>query len=96
MIIDMLNNNISVIIPVYNGESTIQETIESVLNQTFTSFELIIINADSTDATLSIINQIEDERIKVFSYPKANVAVNRNRGIKQYTSDYITIIDADE
>ena len=43
---------ISVIIPVFNGEKTIQETIESVLNQTFTDFELIIINDGSQDATL--------------------------------------------
>ena len=92
----MLNKQISVIIPVYNGEKTIKETIESVLNQTFNNFELIIINADSTDATLSIISQIKDPIIKVFSYPQANVAVNRNRGIKHATADYITFLDADD
>ena len=92
----MLNNLISVIIPVYNAEKTIQETIESVLNQTFTNFELIIINSDSTDATLSIVSQIKDERLKVFSYPKANVAVNRNRGFKHASGDYITFLDADD
>ncbi|MGD1911531.1 MAG: glycosyltransferase family 2 protein [Rivularia sp. (in: cyanobacteria)] len=92
----MLINNISVIIPVFNGENTIKESIESVLHQTFTNFELIIINADSTDATFSIVSQIQDDRIKVFSYPKANVAVNRNRGIKHATGDYITFLDADD
>ena len=92
----MSNNQVSVIIPVYNGGKTIKETIQSVLNQTFTNFELIIINANSTDATLSIISQIEDERIKVYSYSKANVAVNRNRGIKHATGDYITFLDADD
>lgn len=92
----MLNNDISVIIPVYNGENTIKETIESVLKQTFTNFELIIINSDSNDATLSIVSQIKDERIKVFSYPKANVAVNRNRGFKHATGEYITFLDADD
>ena len=94
--IDMSNNQVSVIIPVYNGGKTIKETIQSVLNQTFTNFELIIINANSTDATLSIISQIEDERIKVYSYSKANVAVNRNRGIKHATGNYITFLDADD
>jgi glycosyltransferase involved in cell wall biosynthesis len=92
----MLNNLISVIIPAYNAEKTIKQTIESVLNQTFTNFELIIINADSTDATLSIVSQIKDGRIKVFSYPKASVAVNRNRGIKHSTGNYITFLDADD
>lgn len=92
----MLTNKISVIIPVYNAENTIKETVETVLNQSFTKFELIIINADSTDKTLSIISQIKDERIKVFSYLKANVGVNRNRGIKHATSDYITFLDADD
>ncbi len=92
----MLNNLISVIIPAYNAEKTIKETIESVLNQTFTNFELIIINSSSTDETLGIISQIKDRRIKVFSYPKANVAVNRNRGIKHSTGNYITFLDADD
>ncbi len=92
----MLTNEISVIIPVYNGENTIKETIKSVLNQTFTNFELIIINANSIDNTLSIISQIKDERIKVFSYPQANVAVNRNRGINHATGNYITFLDADD
>jgi len=92
----MLTDKISVIIPVYNGENTIKETIESVLNQSFTNFELIIINANSTDKTLSIISQFQDERIKVFSYPKANVAVNRNRGINHATGNYITFLDADD
>ncbi|NJN09777.1 MAG: glycosyltransferase [Richelia sp. RM2_1_2] len=92
----MLTDKISVIIPVYNGENTIKETIESVLNQTFTNFELIIINANSTDKTLSIISQLKDERIKVFFYPKANVAVNRNRGINHAIGNYITFLDADD
>ncbi len=92
----MSTNKISVIIPVYNAAQTIEETIKSVLNQTFTDFELIIINSNSTDATLSIISQVKDERIKVFSYPKANVAVNRNRGIKHATADFITFLDADD
>ena len=92
----MSNNKISVIIPVYNGEKTIEETIKSVLNQTFNNFELIIINSNSTDKTLSVISQIEDDRIKVFSYPKANPGVNRNRGINHATGDYITFLDADD
>ena len=86
----------SVIIPVHNGEKTIQETIHSVLNQTITDLELIIINSASTDSTLDIISQFKDPRIKVFSYPKANVAVNRNHGLNHACSEFISFIDADD
>jgi len=87
---------ISIVIPVYNGEKTIIDTIESVLNQTLKDFELIIINDGSEDATLDIISSIQDLRIKVFSYDKAGVSKSRNRGISHATGDYISFIDADD
>ncbi|MFB2837628.1 glycosyltransferase [Floridanema evergladense] len=87
---------ISVVIPVYNGEKTIKETIDSVLKQTFTNFELIIINDGSIDRTLEIIYSIKDERLKVFSYPNAGLAASRNRGIYLAKGQYISFIDADD
>lgn len=87
---------ISVVIPVFNGEKTINETINSVLNQTFLQFELIVINASSTDKTLEVISKIKDSRLKIFSYPKANVAVNRNRGISHSVGEFISFLDADD
>ncbi|MFB2881907.1 glycosyltransferase [Floridanema aerugineum] len=87
---------ISVIIPVYNGEKTIQETVESVLNQTFKDWELIIINDGSQDATLDIVSRIEDPRIKVFSYPNAGLATSRNRGIDRASGEFISFLDADD
>jgi glycosyltransferase involved in cell wall biosynthesis len=87
---------ISVIIPVYNGEKTIQETIESVLNQTFKDFELLIINDGSQDATLDIVERIKDPRLKVFSCPNAGVSATRNRGISLASGEYISFIDADD
>jgi glycosyltransferase involved in cell wall biosynthesis len=87
---------ISVIIPVYNGEETIRETIESVLKQVCTDFELIVINDGSTDATLARIERIKDSRLKVFSYPNAGQAVSRNRGISHALGEYISFIDADD
>lgn len=86
----------SVIIPVYNGEATIEETITSVLNQTFTDFELIVINDGSTDKTLDVVSRIQDLRLKVFSYPNAGQAVSRNRGISHARGEYISFIDADD
>jgi glycosyltransferase involved in cell wall biosynthesis len=87
---------ISVVIPVYNGEKTIRETIESVLNQTFWDLELIVINDGSEDSTLEIVSNLKDPRLKVFSYPNANQAVSRNRGISQASGEYISFIDADD
>ena len=87
---------ISVIIPVYNGEKTIRETIESALQQTFQDFELIIINDGSQDATLSIVNSIKDPRIKVFSYPNTGSNPSRNRGVYHATGEYIAFLDADD
>lgn len=87
---------ISVIIPVYNGEKTIKQTIESVLNQTFRDFELLIINDGSQDATLEIIQAINDERIQVFSYQNSGVSASRNRALTKAKGEFISFIDADD
>lgn len=87
---------ISVSIPVYNGERTIRETIESVLHQTIPDLELIIINDGSSDRTLEVVSEIEDPRLRVFSYPNAGQAASRNLGLSQARGDYISFIDADD
>ncbi len=87
---------ISVIIPVYNGEKTIKQTIESVLNQTFSNFELIVVNDGSQDSTLKIVSNIQDPRIKIFSYSNAGLSATRNRGISLASGEYISFIDADD
>ncbi|MDZ8080630.1 MAG: glycosyltransferase [Nostoc sp. DcaGUA01] len=91
-----MSPQISVIIPAYNGERTILETIASVRQQTFSDFELIIINDGSTDGTLELVNTVEDPRIKIFSYKNAGLPVARNRGISHATGEFITFIDADD
>lgn len=87
---------VSVIIPVYNAEKTIQKTIASVLAQTLSDFELIIINSTSSDSTLNKIATFQDTRIKLFTYPQANAAVNRNRGLLNTTSEFVSFLDADD
>jgi len=89
-------SEISVIIPVYNGEKTIQKTIESVLQQTYSDFEIIVINSGSVDSTLDIVSQINDPRIKLITYNKANVAINRNRGLTHASGEFIAFLDADD
>ena len=87
---------VTVIIPVYNGERTILETIASVQNQTFTDFELIVINDGSTDRSMQLLSTIQDQRLKIFSYSNSGLSAARNRGIAHATGEYITFIDADD
>ncbi len=87
---------ISVIIPAYNAESTILETIASVQKQTFSDFELIVINDGSTDQTSELLITVKDHRIKIFSYKNGGPAAARNRGISHSTGKFISFIDADD
>ncbi|MBD2490262.1 glycosyltransferase [Aulosira sp. FACHB-615] len=87
---------ISVIIPTYNSERTIKTTIDSVLSQSFTDFELIVINDGSTDSTLDIVSQIQDSRLKVFSFENAGGNVSRNRGLQKAVGEFISFLDADD
>jgi glycosyltransferase involved in cell wall biosynthesis len=87
---------ISVVIPVYNGEKTIRETLESVLNQTFQDFEIIVINDGSSDATLKIVSSLKAPGLKVFSYPNVGQSASRNRGFSHSTGEFIAFLDADD
>jgi glycosyltransferase involved in cell wall biosynthesis len=87
---------ISVVIPIYNGENTILETIKSVQKQTFSDFELIFINDGSTDRSLELVQSVEDERLKIFSYENGGLPVARNRGISHATGEFIAFLDADD
>ncbi|GAA6616692.1 glycosyltransferase family 2 protein [Scytonema sp. NUACC26] len=87
---------ISVIIPAYNTERTLLETINSVQQQTFSDFEIIVINDGSTDRTLELLQTVKDERLKIFSYKNGGLAVARNRGIAHATGEFIAFLDADD
>ena len=87
---------ISVIIPAYNAERTILETIKSVQQQTFSDFELIVINDGSKDRTLELLHSIKDERLRIFSYENGGLSVARNRGISHATGEFIAFLDADD
>lgn len=86
----------SVVIPLYNKEKYIQNTIKSALNQTFKDFEIIVVNDGSTDSSLAIVKQIEDSRIKIFSIKNGGVSRARNFGIEKAKSDLIAFLDADD
>ena len=87
---------ISVIIPTYNSSETIGETLNSVFNQTFKDFEVILINDGSTDDLNLVLQNFQDIRLRVFSYPNGGLAIARNRGIKQANGEYLAFLDADD
>lgn len=86
----------SVIIPLYNKELSVRNTINSVLNQTFKEFEVIIVNDGSTDNSLEIVQQFKDDRIRIIDKPNGGVSSARNRGIKEAKYEWITFLDADD
>ncbi len=87
---------VSVVIPLYNSEKTIQSSIDSVLNQTFSDFELIIINDGSTDQSLDIVKAFQDKRLHILSFQNSGAAAARNRGIANAKGHYIAFLDADD
>lgn len=87
---------ISVILPVYNGSKTIQEAVQSVLNQTYNNFELIIINDGSTDSTRSIIESFKDKRIIIINQVNKGLVNSLNLGIQRSRGIYIARMDADD
>ena len=88
---------ISVVMPVYNGEKYLKEAIDSILNQTFSDFELIIINDCSTDGTESIIMSYKDNRIVYIKNEKnLGVAESLNKGLDIAKGEYIARMDADD
>jgi glycosyltransferase involved in cell wall biosynthesis len=86
----------SIIIPLYNKEHYILNALNSVVNQNFTDFEVIIIDDGSTDNSLDIVSNIEDNRIRIFKQENRGAAFTRNRGIEKSKGEYIALIDADD
>ncbi len=88
---------VSVVMPVYNGEKYLREAIDSILNQTFSDFEFIIINDCSADSTEQIIMSYTDDRIVYVKNEKnMGVAESLNRGIDLAKGEYIARMDADD
>lgn len=89
---------ITVVIPVYNVEKYIKECLDSVLNQTFSDFEVICVNDGSTDKSLSILEEYtkKDTRIKVISQQNQGLSDARNTGIDTAQGKYIYFLDSDD
>ena len=89
---------ISVIIPVYNVEKWLNKCIDSILNQSYENFEIILVNDGSTDKSKDICDKYskEDNRVKVFDILNSGQSVARNIGLKEAKGDYILFIDSDD
>jgi glycosyltransferase involved in cell wall biosynthesis len=87
---------VSIIIPVYNSEKHLAETISSALEQTWPNKEIIIVDDGSADNSLAIAKSFASENVKVFYQPNKGASAARNKGIKEAKGDYIQFLDADD
>lgn len=88
---------VSIIMPSYNTASFIEETIQSVLNQTYTNWELIIVDDCSTDNTDEVLENIKDSRIRYFKNDKnSGAAVSRNKALREARGQWIAYLDSDD
>lgn len=90
---------ISIIVPIYNAEKYIQQCIESLIRQTYTNFEIILIDDGSTDNSPKIINQFQKQYssiIRSFTQNNSGVSAARNKGIELALGEYITFVDSDD
>ena len=86
----------SIVIPLYNKELSIKNTIQSVLNQTCQDFEIVVINDGSTDNGVKIVESIKDNRIRLIQQENQGVSAARNRGINEANYDWIALLDGDD
>lgn len=91
-----MSPKVSIIIPAYNVAEYIKECLDSVLSQSFSDIEVIIIDDGSTDTTASIIKQYTDKRIRFFSQINKGLSATRNRGINEAKGKYILCVDSDD
>lgn len=86
----------SIVIPIYNKSAYIGRTIESVLHQTVTDFELIAVDDGSTDNSVEVVSRIHDDRVKIIQQPNGGEGAARNRGISSAQGGLICFLDADD
>lgn len=87
---------ISVVIPLYNKEKAITATLQSVFAQSYTDFEVIVVDDGSKDNSLQVVQAIQDPRLRVIHKENGGVSSARNRGIKEAKGDYIALLDGDD
>jgi glycosyltransferase involved in cell wall biosynthesis len=94
----MNNGLVSIIVPTYNRAYCLPRTIDSVLSQTYSTFELVIVDDGSTDETRALVTGMaaHDDRIRYLYQPNAGVSAARNCGLRAARGDYIALLDSDD
>lgn len=87
---------ISVVIPLYNKEKQIAYTLQSVFEQTFQDFEIVVVDDGSTDNSVEEVEKFDDSRIRLIHQTNAGVSAARNRGIEEARGELIAFLDADD
>ena len=89
---------LSVIVPAYNSEATLERCVRSVLDQSFVDLELILVDDGSTDSTPDLLRQFseEDGRVRVFTQANSGVSAARNLGLSHAQGTYAAFLDADD
>ncbi len=87
----------TIVIPLYNKELFVENTLKSIVNQTFIDFEVLIIDDCSTDKSVAVVQQYLSEKIRLISHTKnSGLSASRNTGIRNASSKYVTFLDADD
>lgn len=94
----MKNPLVSIIIPIYNTEKYIYECLNSLINQSYSHIEIIVVDDGSTDNSLCLLKELSDKdnRLKVFSQPNQGVSAARNLALSKATGTYVMFVDADD
>lgn len=87
---------ISVVIPLYNKAGSIASTLESVLKQNYTDYEIIVVDDGSTDGSLECVERLNIPGLRLFSKPNSGVSAARNYGIERAAGEYVAFLDADD
>ena len=93
-----MNDLISIIVPIYNTSIYLKKCVTSLINQSYSNIEIICVDNNSTDNSLSILKemQLQDNRVKVFNQPIKGASATRNKGLDEARGEYIVFVDSDD
>lgn len=87
---------ISIIIPLYNKADSIKDTIKSIQRQTYSNYEIIVVDDGSTDNSYNVVSKIKEPRLRIVRQLNQGVSAARNRGVKEANADFVAFLDADD